>query len=79
MDGYELARRLREQPGLEQTMLVALTGYGQEDDRARVKAAGFNHHLVKPVGLEALEQLLASVPDPAETLTATANSIDRRL
>ena len=59
MDGYELARRLRQQPGLEQTFLVALTGWGQEEDRRRSKEAGFDHHLVKPVDLSALQELLA--------------------
>src|SRR6202035_1696475 len=49
MDGYELARRLRPQPGLERTVLVALTGWGQEEDRRRSQEAGFDHHLVKPV------------------------------
>lgn len=61
MDGFELARRLRQVPDLDGTMLVALTGYGQADDRLRVKQAGFDHHLVKPVGFSALEELLQSV------------------
>ena len=59
MDGYELARRLRPQPGFGQTILVALTGWGQEEDRRRSKEAGFDHHLVKPVELSALQELLA--------------------
>jgi PAS domain S-box-containing protein len=59
MDGYEIARRFRRQPGLGQALLVALTGYGQEDDRRRSREAGFDHHLVKPVDLDALQQLLA--------------------
>ena len=48
MDGYEVARRLRERPEFEETLLVALTGWGQEADRERSRAAGFDHHLVKP-------------------------------
>jgi CheY-like chemotaxis protein len=48
MDGYELAGRLRQLPGLEALRLVAVTGYGQESDRARSRAAGFHAHLVKP-------------------------------
>jgi CheY-like chemotaxis protein len=59
MDGYELARRLRAIPRLKSTRLVALTGYGQMEDRERAFAAGFDEHLVKPVGLEVLERTLA--------------------
>jgi PAS domain S-box-containing protein len=62
MDGYELARRLRKEPGLEGLLLVALTGYGQESDKQRAKEAGFDYHLVKPVSLEALQDLLQSLP-----------------
>jgi CheY-like chemotaxis protein len=49
VDGYELARRLRSQPGLATITLIALTGYGQASDRERALAAGFDSHLVKPV------------------------------
>lgn len=59
MDGYELASRLRELPGLEQLRLIAVTGYGQDSDRRRTRAAGFHHHLVKPVDVTAIEALLA--------------------
>ena len=59
MDGYELAGRLRQQAGLERTVLVALTGWGQEEDRRRSQEAGFAHHMVKPVDLSALQELLA--------------------
>ena len=59
MDGYELARRLRQQPGMEQALLIAVTGYGQDSDRERTRAAGFDHHLVKPVDPEYLLRLLA--------------------
>jgi PAS domain S-box-containing protein len=62
MDGYEVARRLRANPALAKTTLVALTGYGQDEDRRRSIEAGFNFHLVKPTSLEALEQLLAPIP-----------------
>ncbi len=58
LDGYELARRLRQDPRFTQVMLVALTGYGREEDVARSRAAGFDHHLVKPVDVEELERLL---------------------
>ena len=49
IDGYEVARRLRAEPGFSATFIVALTGYGQDDDRRRAKEAGFDLHLVKPV------------------------------
>jgi signal transduction histidine kinase/CheY-like chemotaxis protein len=58
MDGYEVARRLRARGSTAQ--LVALTGYGQTEDRQRAEAAGFDAHLVKPVDLQALLQRLAS-------------------
>jgi len=54
MDGYELAARLRQLPGLSRIRLIALTGYGQESDRRRTRAAGFDHHLVKPVDFDAV-------------------------
>jgi PAS domain S-box-containing protein len=57
MDGYEVARRLREQG--RKVPLVAVTGWGQEEDRRRSREAGFDHHLVKPVDPSALQQLLA--------------------
>jgi DNA-binding response OmpR family regulator len=56
MDGYEVARRLRvEHDGCR---LIALTGYGREDDRERSREAGFDHHLVKPVDLAELTRVL---------------------
>ena len=64
MDGYELAKRLRAMPQLEGVRLVALTGYGQADDRERAIAAGFDDHLVKPVDLPALERTLNGVSEP---------------
>jgi two-component system CheB/CheR fusion protein len=54
MDGYEVGRRLRAQAGSEGMVLVALTGYGQEQDRRRSRDAGFEHHLVKPVAPDAI-------------------------
>ena len=59
MNGYEVARAMRKTPGMERTMLVALTGWGGEEDRARAREAGFDQHLTKPVWLEAVEDLLA--------------------
>jgi CheY-like chemotaxis protein len=59
MDGYEVARRVRQQSN-DRVMLIALTGWGQEKDRELARDAGFDHHLVKPVDLEALRELLAA-------------------
>ncbi|BDT58320.1 hypothetical protein MasN3_18140 [Massilia varians] len=61
MDGHELARRLRAQPETAASMLVAITGYGQQQDRDAAFAAGFQHHLVKPVDVDALARLLEGV------------------
>lgn len=61
MDGYEVARRIRAAPGLRGVALAALTGWGQPEDRRRTAAAGFDHHLVKPVEPAALEKLLAGL------------------
>ena len=60
MDGYETARQLRRQPGLEQVFLVAMTGYGAPDDIERAHVAGFDHHVTKPASPEAVRRLLAS-------------------
>ena len=57
LDGYEVGRRIRQSLGRD-VLLVALTGYGQPEDRDRVLDAGFDVHLVKPVDLAALEELL---------------------
>jgi PAS domain S-box-containing protein len=61
MDGYELARKLREHPELASTRLVALTGYGTTDDKVRARASGFDAHLVKPAELRALQEVLAEI------------------
>ena len=66
MDGYELARRLRLAPETAGAVLIALTGYGQAQDRERSERAGFDHHLVKPVEIERLSALLAQVRVPAQ-------------
>jgi CheY-like chemotaxis protein len=69
MDGYELARRLRtseqDEAGWQQdeessTLLIALTGYGQEEDRRKALEAGFDHHFTKPVDIEGLRRALES-------------------
>ena len=65
MSGYEVVQRIREQSATMPVVLVALTGYGSDQDRRRCLDAGFDHHLVKPVDLHALQQLLASIVLPA--------------
>ncbi len=64
MDGEEVARQMRQEPAFRDTVLVAMTGWGQEEDRRRSRVAGFDHHLVKPADLEALHGLLSSLRAP---------------
>ena len=64
LDGYEVARRVRQEPWGGATVLIALTGWGQEEDRRRSREVGFNSHLVKPLDLDALTVLLARLPAP---------------
>jgi CheY-like chemotaxis protein len=61
MDGYEVAERLRELPHAKGAVLIAITGYGQDDDRRRSRRAGIDHHLVKPVAPDALRSLIDSL------------------
>ena len=61
MNGYEVAKSLRKIPQLNSATLVALTGWGSEQDLARSKDAGFNHHLIKPVDMAIIESLLANI------------------
>ena len=61
MSGVELARRLRKLPGLEDTALMAITGYGQTSDRHDAEAAGFDRYFVKPVDADELIAALAAV------------------
>jgi CheY-like chemotaxis protein len=61
MDGNALARELRQMPQMASATLVAITGYGQDADRARTAAAGFDHHFVKPVDMDALMAVLSAV------------------
>jgi len=60
MDGYTLADRLRALPEMRNAVLVAVTGYGRSEDFARSAAAGFDHHLVKPIDPSRLEAVLGS-------------------
>ena len=61
LNGYDACRRIRAQPWGVRPVLIALTGWGQDDDRHRSKEAGFNFHMVKPVDPAALERLLAGL------------------
>ena len=63
MDGYEVARRLRKETGLEKAVLIAMTGYGQPEDVARAAAAGMDHHVTKPADPAALRRLLVAVAE----------------
>jgi CheY-like chemotaxis protein len=61
MDGHEVCRRVREQPWGKDIVVIALTGWGQEDDRRKSEEAGFDGHLVKPVDYDKLLELLSSL------------------
>ena len=61
MDGFEVARRLRAMPALAGAFLVAMSGYGSDEDRAKANAAGFDEYMVKPVDLDRLRELLAKL------------------
>jgi PAS domain S-box-containing protein len=69
IDGYEVARRIRQNPDYRDVLLVALTGWGQEEDRRRSRAAGFDHHLVKPADIDLLQSLLALPENPRTEVT----------
>ncbi len=62
LDGYEVAKRLRQQPVFKTLVLAAMTGYGQDSDKDKSKSAGFDHHMVKPVDFEQVRLILATVP-----------------
>ena len=64
LNGYEACRRLREQEGGGELVIIAVTGWGQDEDRARSREAGFDLHLTKPVDPLGVEALLASLPPP---------------
>jgi CheY-like chemotaxis protein len=65
MDGYEVCRRVRELSWGDAVTIIALTGWGQEQDRRRTLEAGFDHHLVKPVDPSLLVRLIAEESVPA--------------
>jgi two-component system CheB/CheR fusion protein len=61
MEGYEVAQKMRELPGLRDIRLIAVMGYGRSDDRLRARDAGFDDHLTKPVEFAVLERTLAGI------------------
>jgi PAS domain S-box-containing protein len=67
LNGYEVAQRIRQQPWGQDMVLIAVTGWGQEEDKQRARAAGFDHHLTKPVNLPDLEKLLETAPGTRTT------------
>jgi signal transduction histidine kinase len=64
IDGYEVAKRLRQIPAMRATIILGLSGYGAESDRSRAREAGFNHHLTKPVAPKVLLELLSRILTP---------------
>ena len=70
MNGYEVAKRFRGEPSLSGAVLVALTGWGSEDDKRQSREAGFDFHLTKPVEVTAIENILAGVAKAGEEGTA---------
>jgi PAS domain S-box-containing protein len=69
LNGYEVAKRIRQQPGGNDVVLVALTGYGQDTDRQLSAQSGFNHHLVKPARLEQVSEILANASKQKNRIT----------
>jgi CheY-like chemotaxis protein len=63
MDGYEVARRLRQMPGGQDALLVAVTGFGREEDRQRSQEAGFDRHVTKPLDPGMLSSLISASTD----------------
>jgi CheY-like chemotaxis protein len=79
LDGYEVCRRIREQPWGRDLVLVAVTGWGQEEDRQKSREAGFDRHLIKPVDDQVIMSLLASLPAvKAARIDHAANIASRR-
>ena len=78
MDGFEVARRIRQRPESQDVTLIALTGWGQEKDRRNSEAAGFDHHLVKPVDIDALQGLLAGVHEVSKQHERSREGVESR-
>ena len=74
MDGYQVAARMRERPDFERTLIVAVSGYGQDEHQARSRLAGVDHHLVKPIDPAAVMAILAGKQEP----TSTSSGVSQR-
>jgi CheY-like chemotaxis protein len=74
IDGLEVARRARTLPAGKITLLVALTGYGRDEDKQRTRAAGFDHHLTKPIEIETLTGLVAGMAGVATAARGSRNA-----
>lgn len=74
MSGHELAQQLRREPALKDTVLVAMTGFDRESDRELSRSAGFDAHLVKPVAIAALQEVLRRPAGPASAAPALVDS-----
>lgn len=72
LSGYAVAERLRALPGLRDAFLVALTGFGEDDDRARALEAGFDLHFTKPVDFDVLRLELDNLPPPQDRLSRSS-------
>jgi CheY-like chemotaxis protein len=78
VDGYQVAERIRAEPESQRTLIVAVSGYGQDEHRRRSQRAGFDHHVVKPIDPTVLTQLLASAwPDRLSAARENASGIPR--
>ena len=75
MSGFEVAKRMREQPQFADIAVVALTGWGQEEDRRRTREAGFDDHLIKPADLAALSALLERMESRQEELPVSGAEV----
>jgi CheY-like chemotaxis protein len=78
LDGCEVARRLRACPGMGSSLLIAVTGYGREEDRRRTRTAGFDHHLLKPADPEEVHRLLAGICRPGAAAGLSHSPMDPR-
>jgi CheY-like chemotaxis protein len=74
LNGYEVAQRIRAELGKDVTRMVALTGYGQPGDREKAMASGFDEHLVKPVDMDRLMQVIASYAEVGGLMAKMTNS-----
>jgi CheY-like chemotaxis protein len=75
MNGYELARRLRVKGSEAPALLIALTGYGQKEDRARSSEAGFDHHFVKPADPRLIQAAIAKWDGPSSSAALNADAL----